>query len=238
MQKNISQIFQDFQNQKVLIIGDVMIDSYIFGKVDRISPEAPVPVVAVKERLDRLGGAANVALNIKAMGAEPILCSVIGNDLKSKTFLELLDKREMPKEGIIRSGDRITTTKFRVIGNSTQMLRVDEEIDHNLNEKDESLLLSKIQDLIHTSQIDVIIFQDYDKGVINENIIKKTIEFAAKIPTVVDPKKRNFHSYKNATLFKPNLKELREGINDYFEASETNKLQEAVEQMQAKLNCP
>lgn len=238
MQKNISQIFQDFRNQKVLIIGDVMIDSYIFGKVDRISPEAPVPVVAVKERLDRLGGAANVALNIKAMGAEPILCSMIGNDLKSKTFLELLDKREMSKEGIVQSNNRITTTKFRVIGNSTQMLRVDEEIDHNLSENEEVLLLEKVKDLINTQSIDVIVFQDYDKGVISKNIIEKTIEIAGEIPTVVDPKKRNFHSYKNATLFKPNLKELREGINDYFEANETDKLQKAVEEMQTKLNCP
>lgn len=237
MQNNISKIFQDFQKQTVLIIGDVMIDSYIFGKVDRISPEAPVPVVAVKKRVNRLGGAANVALNIKAMGAEPILCSVIGRDLKSATFLELLDKREMSKEGIVQSNGRITTTKFRVIGNATQMLRVDEEIDENLSDQEEALLLQRIKQLIEKRKINVIIFQDYDKGVISKNIIEKTIEFAGNIPTVVDPKKRNFHDYKNATLFKPNLKELREGMNNYFEANETDKLQKAVEDMQTALNC-
>lgn len=235
---NISQIFQNFKNQKVLIIGDVMIDSYIFGKVDRISPEAPVPVVAVKERLDRLGGAANVALNIKAMGAEPILCSVIGNDIKSTTFLQLLDKRGLTKTGIVQSNNRVTTTKFRVIGNSTQMLRVDEEIDINLNIEEELLLINKIKEHIEGHKIDVIVFQDYDKGVISKNIIEKTIELAGEIPIVVDPKKRNFHFYKNTTLFKPNLKELREGINDQFEAKDTEKLKKAVEELQKSLNCP
>jgi rfaE bifunctional protein kinase chain/domain len=238
MQTNISQVFQNFQNQKVLIIGDVMIDSYIFGNVDRISPEAPVPVVAVKDRLDRLGGAANVALNIKAMGAQPILCSVIGNDLKSQTFLNLLDKREMSKDGIVQSKDRITTTKFRVIGNSTQMLRVDEEVDHEINENESQLLLDRIQSIINENKIDVIVFQDYDKGVIHQSLIEKTIQIAGDIPTVVDPKKRNFHFYKNTTLFKPNLKELREGINDSFEATDSEKLKLAVEQMQQQLNCP
>jgi rfaE bifunctional protein kinase chain/domain len=238
MQKTISQVFKDFQNQKVLIIGDVMIDSYIFGKVDRISPEAPVPVVAVKKRMDRLGGAANVALNIKAMGAEPILCSVIGQDLKSETFLNLLKKREMIDEGIVLAEKRVTTTKFRVIGNSTQMLRVDEEVDHPLTENEEHQLITKIKELLKNYKIDVIIFQDYDKGVITKNIIEKVVEIAGEIPTVVDPKKRNFHSYRNTTLFKPNLKELREGINEYFEAQETQKLQRAVEEMQTSLNCP
>jgi len=238
MQKNISQIFKDFETQRVLIIGDVMIDSYIFGKVDRISPEAPVPVVAVKQRIDRLGGAANVALNIKAVGAEPVLCSVIGKDSKSNTFLKLLEDREMTDIGIVQSNNRITTTKFRVIGNSTQMLRVDEEIDDQLQQEDETQLLEKIEFLIKNYHIDVIIFQDYDKGVIGKNLIEKTIKLAGKIPTVVDPKKKNFHFYKNATLFKPNLKELREGINEYFDANESEKLIKAVEEMQTLLNCP
>jgi len=134
----INTIFQNFEEQKVLIIGDVMIDSYIFGHVDRISPEAPVPIVAVKKRAHRLGGAANVALNIRAMGAKPILCSVIGQDNdKASIFLDLLKERKMSNIGIIQSNDRITTTKFRVIGNSVQMLRVDEEIDSPLNNKDQ-----------------------------------------------------------------------------------------------------
>ena len=234
----INTIFQNFEEQKVLIIGDVMIDSYIFGHVDRISPEAPVPIVAVKKRAHRLGGAANVALNIRAMGAKPILCSVIGQDDKASIFLDLLDKREMSNNGIIQSNDRITTTKFRVIGNSVQMLRVDEEIDSPLNTKDQELLLSRIQQIISKENISVIIFQDYDKGVIQEELINNVISLAKDIPIVVDPKKRNFHHFKNVTLFKPNLKELREGMNEQFEATDTEKLHQAVEQMQSQLNCP
>jgi len=235
--KNIQGIFDNFKQQKVLIIGDVMLDSYIFGNVDRISPEAPVPVVAVKERLDRLGGAANVALNIKAVGAEPILCSVIGEDPKADTFLQLLKKRELSEEGIIKSTTRITTTKFRVIGNSTQMLRVDEETDKEVSSNELSALLARIESIITNHQIDAIIFQDYDKGVICKELIEQVIILAKDIPTVVDPKKRNFHHFKNTSLFKPNLKELREGINEYFEAHETEKLKNAVEKMQSELNC-
>ena len=233
----ISQIFQGFEKQKILIIGDVMIDSYIFGNVDRISPEAPVPIVAVRKRTHRLGGAANVALNINAMGAKPIMCSVIGQDERSATFLELLKKRKLSSEGIIQSKDRITTTKFRVIGNSTQMLRVDEEIDDPLNDNDQKELIIRIEEILKHQKIDVIIFQDYDKGVINEELIEIVIKLANDTPIVVDPKKRNFHSFNNVTLFKPNLKELSEGINDSFEATDTHKLHAAVEKMQNQLNC-
>lgn len=233
----VQEIFDKFKSQKVLIIGDVMVDSYIFGNVDRISPEAPVPVVAVSERTDRLGGAANVALNIKAMDAEPILCSVIGQDAKAETFLKLLQKRELSDEGIIKSNSRITTTKFRIIGNSTQMLRVDEETDERITDAELEDLLERIETILKNNKIDVIIFQDYDKGVICKELIERVLKLAKDIPTVVDPKKRNFHHFKNTSLFKPNLKELKEGINKSFEAFETEKLQNAVEKMQNELNC-
>lgn len=233
----IRQIFQKFEQQKVLIIGDVMIDSYIFGKVERISPEAPVPIVAVKRRSDRLGGAANVALNIKSLSAEPILCSVVGEDSKADAFLQILEQNQISTEGIIKSPSRITTTKFRVIGNSSQMLRVDEEMDEPLSSAENEILLQTIHKILEHHPIDVIVFQDYDKGVISKYIIEKVLEMAKGIPTVVDPKKRNFHHFKNTTLFKPNLKELREGINENFEANETEKLKKAVEQLQNELNC-
>jgi len=234
---DINRIFDRFNHQKVLIIGDVMIDSYLFGNVNRISPEAPVPIVAVQKRTHRLGGAANVALNIKAMGAKAILCSVIGDDEKANVFLDLMKKRNMTQQGIIKSKNRITTTKFRIIGNTTQMLRVDEEIDSYLNKQDQEELLERIQSIIVEKQIDVIIFQDYDKGVISQTLIKKVLELSAGIPTVVDPKKRNFHHFKNVSLFKPNLKELRDGINEHFEAHETDKLHKAVETLQQDLGC-
>jgi len=219
-----------------MIIGDVMIDSYLFGKVERISPEAPVPVVSVNYRSNRLGGAANVALNINSMGAIPILCSVIGNDEKSDTFIKLLEKDNLPVQGIIKSKKRITTTKFRIIGNNTQMLRVDEETESDLEIDDRKELLKRIERILENEEINVIVFQDYDKGILGQEVINTIIDLAHKfkIPVVVDPKKKNFKAYKNITLFKPNLKELKEGLN--LELSEIENLSCAIEQLHKNQN--
>lgn len=197
-----------------MIIGDVMVDSYLWGKVERISAEAPIPIVALRKRENRMGGAANVAMNIKAMGAKPILCSVIGADEKGSQFLELLKKERIDDIGIVRSNRRITTTKFRIFGNSYQMLRVDEEIENDLADKDFQTLLRVIDQILEKNKVDCIIFQDYDKGVLTPKLIREVIERAVKrgIPTAVDPKKKNFETYHSVTLFKPNLKELMEGI--------------------------
>ena len=203
----------------VLIVGDVMVDSYLWGKVERISPEAPVPIVTVKKREDRLGGAANVALNIKVLGANPILCSVIGTDEKGKLFLDLLRAQQMSNEGIVMTGERTTTVKTRVIGNQYQMLRVDEETDTKVETQDLASLLEHVVSILSSKKIDVIIFEDYDKGVIDKTLIEKIVALAAKknIPVTADPKKKNFNHYKNITLFKPNLKELREGLKADFD---------------------
>lgn len=210
----IERLFEDFKGQHVLIIGDVMIDAYLWGKVDRISPEAPVPVVQLNRRENLLGGAANVALNIKALGAVPILCSVIGNDSRGTEFSDLLEKDGIPADGIIRSPSRITTTKFRIIGNNVQMLRVDEEVDSDLSEPDSNLLVKRLEELFDRYPVRVVVCQDYNKGVLTRDIIERLIEMAAKrdIPVVVDPKKKNFDAYRGVDLFKPNLKELREGL--------------------------
>lgn len=207
-------LLEKFKNKTVLVIGDVMVDSYLWGKVDRISPEAPVPVVAVKRRSNSLGGAANVALNLKALGARPVLCSVIGEDIKGREFLEMLKSQDLSAEGVIRSKDRITTTKFRVFGNNNQMLRVDEEITDDLTPGDEADFRETVINLIDNKKIDVVVFQDYDKGLLTKHIISVITEKcnSAGIPVAVDPKLRNFREYKNVALFKPNLKELREGL--------------------------
>lgn len=204
-------LFERLQQHKVLIIGDVMIDSYLLGSVDRISPEAPVPVVNVQQRYLRLGGAANVALNIKAMGATPILCSVVGQDDKAAQFLERLQIQKLETCGIVQSAARITTTKHRIMGNAVQMLRVDEEDSSPLNQNDETLLLRKIEEILHKHTIDAIVLQDYDKGVLNTKLIQAVIQLAGNIPIAVDPKYKNFDAYTGITLFKPNLKELKEG---------------------------
>ncbi|GAB4318057.1 MAG: D-glycero-beta-D-manno-heptose-7-phosphate kinase [Bacteroidales bacterium] len=214
MDSHIIEQIQRFEGKKILIIGDVMIDSYLFGTVDRISPEAPVPVVSVQRRQNRLGGAANVALNIKAMGAEPILCSVIGSDARGDDFLKLMNEEGLAIDGIYRSGTRPTTTKFRVIGNRMQLLRVDEESAEPLNKEEYNSLMNLLSHLTDES-IDAVVFQDYDKGVITPELITAVTAITGRlgIPVAVDPKKRNFKEFRGVTLFKPNLKELREGLN-------------------------
>ncbi len=212
--KTVQSYFKSFSQKKVLIIGDVMIDSYMWGKVNRISPEAPIQVVSVTGRDYRLGGAANVALNIAALGADAILCSVIGDDEKGQVFLRLLGEKQLSNVGIIKDKNRITTVKTRIISSGQHLLRVDEEISDQLSDYTESVLEKKIYEIIDSNNIDLIIFEDYDKGVFSENIITKITNKANDkgIITTVDPKKRNFHYYKNTTLFKPNLKEFSEGL--------------------------
>ena len=233
-----NKIFNQFNGLNILIIGDVMIDSYMWGRVDRISPEAPVPIATITSVEDRLGGAANVALNIRAMGANPILSSVVGSDPKSKLLLSLMKKLDMDNEGIYFSKSRPTTVKTRIIGNKVQMLRVDQEISDPLKQDDEVNFIKTIKDIIESKNIDAIIFQDYDKGVITENTISEIVDIANKksIPTAVDPKKRNFLAYKNVTLFKPNLKELKEGLKIDFDLPTIDNLVDASNLLQHKLN--
>jgi len=230
---NFDHLFKSFNTQKVLIIGDVMIDTYLWGKVDRISPEAPVPVVVINQRENRLGGAANCALNIQSLGGEPILCSVIGEDVKGDEFIELLKGHKIAEHGILRSRERMTTTKYRIIGNNTQMLRVDEEITENMNEADNERMIAQVGKIIAKHKIGSVIFQDYDKGVINAGLLEKLIPVfnELNIPIAVDPKKRNFHLYENVSLFKPNLKELKEGMQIEFDAYSNKELSAAVNQL-------
>jgi len=160
------KLFLDFDRQHVMIIGDVMLDSYLWGKVERISPEAPIPIVVLRSRENRMGGAANVARNIKALGANPILCSVIGNDEKGNQFLDLLKQEKIENRGIIRSDQRVTTTKFRIFGNNYQMLRVDEEVDHDLSEEDHRKVWCVIQEILREGDVHCIVFQElFDEAI-------------------------------------------------------------------------
>ena len=216
-----------------------MLDLYLNGKVERISPEAPVPIVAVGNRFARLGGAANVAQNIKALGAEPVLCSIIGDDSKSHDFFDLLKEHKMPSNGIVKSKERRTTTKYRIIGNNTQMLRVDDEDTFNLTEKEFAALREKIDTILYRERIDGIILQDYNKGVLTEELIRHVINVAndKNIPVGVDPKKNNFLAYEHCTLFKPNLKELKEGIGIEFPTDTIEGILLGVNALQDKLQC-
>ncbi|MCK5846217.1 MAG: hypothetical protein KAG84_02180 [Bacteroidales bacterium] len=236
--KAIEKLFANIENKNVLIIGDVMVDAYLIGSVDRISPEAPVPVVSVEGRNSKMGGAANVALNIMALGATPYLCSVIGSDVRGDEFIELLSKRKMSNKGIVRSKSRPTTTKFRVIGNNVQMLRVDEEVVYFINRHEEKDLLNRITKIVESESIDAIIFEDYDKGSITPNLIKSVIKLAKKkkIIVTVDPKKRNFNSFTNLTLLKPNFKEIKEGCDLEIENGNIPAIRDAAMQLLRKNN--
>jgi D-glycero-beta-D-manno-heptose-7-phosphate kinase len=224
----ISEIFNNFNNLKVLIVGDVMLDAYTWGKVERISPEAPVPVLNVRNREVRLGGAGNVVMNVQALGAEPIICSVVGKDTYGDSLLNILTENNLSVAGIIQSETRITTVKERIIAGSQQIVRVDTETDKLINESEREALSAKIKELALTAN--VIIFEDYDKGVLSKELIHDIISFANEhhIPTVVDPKKRNFLYYQKATLFKPNLKELKEGLSIQFDVKNPDELADAV----------
>ncbi len=232
---SLDDIFYSFSKQKILVIGDVMLDSYVWGKVDRISPEAPVPVVQVKKKEKRLGGAANVAKNIVALGAQPILCSVIGDDLEGRYVIDLMQEREISGAGIILSNSRITTVKERFLSGSQHILRVDEEQSHELSKKERSELKKKIKALL--PNIHAVVIEDYDKGVLDRDVIKFIISNAnvLNIPSIVDPKRKNFYAYKNATLFKPNLKEIREGMKIDLDMDDMEGLKNTVENLKTKL---
>lgn len=206
------QIFEQFSKQTVLIVGDVMVDAYWWGDVSRISPEAPVPVVQVGQTENRLGGAANVALNVKALGATPLLCSLIGDDENGRIFKQLLEQSDLSSSGIVADAHRITTVKTRVISGSQHLLRIDHEQTDNINAAQSDALELRFLELLPKAS--VVVFEDYDKGVLHPQLIQKLISHCQKlgVPTAVDPKKANFLAYSGVDLFKPNLKELREGL--------------------------
>ena len=231
-----NDIFDAFQQLTVMVVGDVMIDRYLTGAVNRISPEAPVPVVEMKNLENRLGGAANVALNIKALGANPYLFSFIGNDENGKLFQELLPQCGLNSKGILVSDERQSTVKTRVIANNQHLLRVDREDNFPLSDKEEKTFLTAVKDFLDTKEVDVILLQDYNKGVLSENVIREIILEAIKrdIPTAVDPKFKNFWTYKHVTLFKPNLREVQDQLPFDIQAEEDS-LMEASKQIKLRL---
>lgn len=226
------ELFDAFKKLKVLVIGDVMVDAYIYGNVNRISPEAPIPVVDVTKKENCLGGAANVALNIQSLGATAHLYTVTGSDRHGTTLLQLLEENGLWTMGINQSSNRRTTVKSRVISNAQHLVRFDEEDTHALNETEEQTLLECIRPEINN--YDVVVFEDYDKGCLNPQVISEVIALSKKhgIPTLVDPKKNHFMDYVGATLFKPNLKELCEGLGRTIQ---WDKIEAASSELKRKL---
>lgn len=221
----------------MLVIGDVMVDAYLWGRVDRISPEAPVPVVQVTRRSARLGGAANVALNARALGAKAIVATVVGDDENAGLLARLLGEQELTPMGIVRSPARRTTVKTRVISGHQHVVRVDEEQEDDLAAADEDLLIARVSGIMRSEKPAVIVLEDYNKGVLTERVIEGILRLAKQlnVPVAVDPKKRNFLAYHGATLFKPNLKELREGLKTEIDPTDMTSVRAAVQQLEERL---
>lgn len=224
---NFDQLFTSFKNTQVLIVGDVMLDTYWWGNVDRISPEAPVPVVALKQKEYRVGGAANVALNTAALGANTAIISVIGEDADGDQLIQLMEQNGINTANIIRSADRISTNKMRIMGRNQQMMRLDAEMVHDISQELALQLLKSVESFIEKYKPAMLIFEDYNKGVLTQDLITAITTLCNKhqIFTAVDPKKKNFLAYKDVTIFKPNLKEVKEGLNLPIEQTNLEKMQ-------------
>lgn len=214
--KRAHEIISSFAQKRILIVGDIMIDEYLSGKVTRISPEAPVPVVEIDHETLRFGGAANVALNLKSLGCVPLLIGLIGEDRMADNFFDLMNDSNLETSGLIRSHSRPTTVKTRIIGDDQHIARVDREATEAANEQETKNIKQKIETVI--GHIDGVILQDYNKGVLTKDVISFTIKLCNSIGlhVSVDPKFTNFMSYKNATIFKPNIKEAQQAVAKIF----------------------
>ncbi len=234
---NFKNLFEQFTEIKIAVIGDVMLDTYWWGNVNRISPEAPVPIVALQKNELRLGGAANVALNLVALGANTSIISIIGKDTEGEKLQSLLEQQNINTTYIHQAADRITTNKTRVISRNQQMMRLDAEITTDVCGETETILLNNIEKYIATEKPEIIIFEDYNKGVLTQNIIEKTIALCKQnnILTTVDPKRKNFFSYVGVDIFKPNLIEVKEGLNVLLDDINKNILQDIHWQLKEKL---
>jgi len=213
--EDFKKLFDSFSKLKVGVIGDVMLDTYMWGGVERISPEAPVPVVSLHKKDYRIGGAGNVALNVQSLGAVTFVLSVIGQDEDGDKLAQMFMANNILTNYILRSSDRITTNKTRIISRNQQMMRLDAEITHDLNEVDTVNLIDKVKAFISKEKPDVVIFEDYNKGILTQKVIHDVIALCKKsgVLTAVDPKRKNFFSYRGVDIFKPNLKEVKEGLN-------------------------
>lgn len=234
----IKKIFKSLRDYRILIVGDAMLDAYMWGKVDRISPEAPIPIITSTNYENRLGGAANVALNIRSMGAIPYLCSVIGDDDKGEVFLERLKEKGIPSDGIIQTRGRKTTVKTRIISNNQHLLRIDEEETSPIGEEMEKELVRKVTGILDNQSVQAVVFEDYDKGVITPFLIEEITRRAKEkgIPVLADPKRRNFHHYRNMDLFKPNFRELKEGLNLTIDKANTEGIVRAIRPLHKERN--
>jgi|GEM_PF-48502 len=236
---NISSIFSVFRGTDVLIIGDIMLDRYIHCKTDRMSAEAPIPVWDSKKTDNRLGGAANVAVNIKNLGGNPIIVSVVGDDADGHLLLQEMTANYIDTTKVGLDVDRKTTVKTRLVAQNHQLLRHDSESRHDLDEKQELLLLNRFFEALDEYNPKVIVAQDYNKGVLTRKVIANIIYHANQrnIPIAVDPKMNNFLEYQGCTLFKPNLKEACYYLDKEVSKFDAENLAKASHAIHKAMNC-
>jgi rfaE bifunctional protein kinase chain/domain len=236
--QNIDKLFHQFTQLKIAVIGDVMLDTYWWGNVDRISPEAPVPVVAVSKREQRIGGAGNVALNVCSLGAQVSIISVLGKDEDGEQLTKLLQQKNINIKYLVHSEYRITTNKIRIISRNQHMMRLDAELADDMISDDEERLIDAFENYMAAENPNVVILEDYNKGLLTEYVIKSIVGLCKKhdILTAVDPKRKNFFVYEGVDIFKPNLKEVKDGLNLLAENINLDVLQDMHIQLQEKIN--
>ncbi len=236
--ENVVQLFNDFNSIKVGVIGDVMLDTYLWGGVERISPEAPVPIVSVTKKEQRIGGAGNVALNLQALGAQAFVISVMGNDDDASCLIQLFTENNISTNYCLKSSHRITTNKTRIISRNQHMLRLDAELTNDLLSVEQESLLQNFRAFIETENPHIVILEDYNKGVLTEAVIKEVIAICKQsgVLTAVDPKRKNFFAYGGVDLFKPNLKEVKEALNILFTDAPLSLLQDIHQALRQQLH--
>jgi rfaE bifunctional protein kinase chain/domain len=234
---DFDSLFHRFTQLKVGVIGDVMLDTYWWGNVDRISPEAPVPVVAVSSKEQRIGGAGNVALNVCSLGASVSMICVLGKDDEGRQLAGLLEKNNINTKYLVHSEHRVTTNKIRIISRNQQMMRLDAEITDDLDTADEDRLLYAVENFIAAENPAAVILEDYNKGVLTPRVIERIIDLCKKqgILTAVDPKRKNFFAYAGIDIFKPNLKEVKDGLQVLEDTVSLPLLKDMHLQLQDKL---
>lgn len=235
---HFQELFAAFDNIRVGVIGDVMLDTYMWGHVERISPEAPVPIVALEKKEYRIGGAGNVALNLKALGAKPHVLSVMGDDEDGQRLDGLFREQGIGTNCLLTSTNRVTTNKMRIIGRNQQMMRLDREITKPLRSEEEELFIERVSAFLEDEKPSVVIFEDYNKGVLTKHVISELLKrcAAAGVITTVDPKRKNFFSYRGVDIFKPNLKEAKEALNIIEEGSSPALLDAIHQALNARLH--
>ncbi len=229
--ERVTAVLEGMRHRRVVVVGDAMLDVYLVGDVERISPEAPVPVVTVHERRHAVGGAANVAANVAAIGAEVTLVATLGDDRRGQQLRGEIAAAGIRDEGLLCLAGRPTTSKTRVVARGQQLVRIDEEEDGPLDADAQERLIAVASRLL--ADADAVLLEDYNKGVLTPSIIETVLSLAKQrgIPSVVDPKFRNFFAYRGSTLFKPNRRELEAALGAEVDLEHADALPQAMERL-------